>query len=75
MSLLSLWVFSIILTLCLGAAVDSSFFIDPPFTDVLTSSSALSLQYTTIPLFVYYDAESKRKEIIKDNSKKSGVYR
>ena len=60
MSLLSLWVFSIILTLCLCAAVYSSFFIHP-LTDVLTSSSALSLQYTTIPLLVYCDAESKKK--------------
>ena len=49
------------------------------FLDILagifTLCSPLSFQYAAIPLLVYNNAERQRKEIIKDNSNKSGVYR
>lgn len=69
---LSLLVLSIVFTISL--AITSLLFIDF-FTDILTLPSALSLQCAAIPLLVYDNTENQRKEIIKDNRKKSGVYR
>lgn len=69
---LSLLILSIVFTLYL--AVTSLLFIDF-FTDILTLPSTLSLQYAAIPLLVYDNTENQRKEIIKDNSNKSGIYR
>jgi len=67
-----LLVLSFVFTLYL--AINSLLFIDF-LTDTLTPSSVLSLQCAAIPLLVYDNAEKHRKEIIKDNSNKSGVYR
>lgn len=69
---LSFLVLSIVFSLYL--VVNSLFSIDF-IIDIFTSSSVLSLQCAVIPLLVYDNAESQRKEIIRDNSKKSGVYR
>jgi len=69
---LSLLVLSIVFTLYL--AVTSLLFIYF-FTDIFTLPSTLSLQYAAIPLLVYDNTENQRKEIIKDNSNKSGIYR
>jgi len=69
---LSFLVLSIVFSLYL--VVNSLFSIDF-IIGIFTSSSALSLQCAVIPLLVYDNAESQRKEIIIDNSKKSGVYR
>ena len=43
--------------------------------DILELSFEIKLHYVAVPLLVYDNAESKRKEVVKDNTNKAGVYR
>lgn len=43
--------------------------------DLLDLSFEIKLHYAVVPLLVYDNAESKRKEVVKDNTNKAGVYR
>lgn len=45
------------------------------FVDISDLSFEIKLHYAAVPLLVYDNGESKRKEVVKDNTDKAGVYR